>query len=314
MDHQLCGRFDKLSKYLPDELKKTTSNDINTLGDIRDYCSNGESDGTGCKTDHDKINGGCRWLFEQNVVNRINDLSNEQLKVFIIYIMIWLNYMINLKKDGKTNNLNDFYTNYIENNIHYTKCNKGNKDCNITLNDKTGYNNFKKIIEENKYLMNIDINDISNFYVAFKSLCNMYTELDASNPTCKDYLEKAQEFVKKYNELNENSNNIDGSSYRQILSTLSTDYNNFKKYCTKNGVDCNDIPSLSPIKTKENDLKGSEHISEVTSSSSSIASKLIPVLSIFVAASILLGVSYKYSLFGFRKRSQKQHLREKLKK
>ncbi|ETB57368.1 hypothetical protein YYC_04794 [Plasmodium yoelii 17X] len=41
---------------------------------------------------------------------------------------------------------------------------------------------------------------------------------------------------------------------------------------------------------------------------------LISIAIIFVAASILLGVSYKYSLFGFRKRSQKQHLREKLKK
>ncbi|EAA19624.1 putative yir1 protein, partial [Plasmodium yoelii yoelii] len=54
------------------------------------------------------------------------------------------------------------------------------------------------------------------------------------------------------------------------------------------------------------------HISEVTSSSS-IVSKLIPVVSIFAAISIFLGISYKYSLFGFRKRVQK-HLRKILKK
>ncbi|WBY57650.1 PIR protein [Plasmodium yoelii yoelii] len=57
-----------------------------------------------------------------------------------------------------------------------------------------------------------------------------------------------------------------------------------------------------------------QHVCEVASSSSSIASKLIPILSILVAIPIFLGIAYKYSLFGFRKRGQKQHLRENLKK
>ncbi|SCL84051.1 Plasmodium variant antigen protein Cir/Yir/Bir, putative, partial [Plasmodium chabaudi adami] len=52
---------------------------------------------------------------------------------------------------------------------------------------------------------------------------------------------------------------------------------------------------------------------EATSSGSSIASKLIPALLIF-AIPLFLGIAYKYSLFGFDKRVQRQNLREKLKK
>ncbi|SCL84244.1 Plasmodium variant antigen protein Cir/Yir/Bir, putative, partial [Plasmodium chabaudi adami] len=52
---------------------------------------------------------------------------------------------------------------------------------------------------------------------------------------------------------------------------------------------------------------------EATPSSSSIASKLIPALLIF-AIPLFLGIAYKYSLFGFDKRLQRQYIREKLKK
>ncbi|SBW38133.1 Plasmodium variant antigen protein Cir/Yir/Bir, putative, partial [Plasmodium berghei] len=101
----------------------------------------------------------------------------------------------------------------------------------------------------------------------------MYNEIDANKPTCKKYLEKAKEFVAKYNELNNVSDITEDSPYYKLLSRLSNDYNNFKNY--------------------------------FTSSSSSIKNKLIPVLSIIVAVPIFLGIFYKYSLFGFRKKCKK---------
>ncbi|VTZ72763.1 PIR protein [Plasmodium yoelii] len=317
MDYRLCARFDKLRSYLPDELNISTSNDIHSLGNAKNYCPNRDSGETECKTDLDKINAGCLWLFEQNIVNRISTLSKDHSKVFIVYVMIWLDHMLNLKKNEKIKNLNDFYEGHIKNNTHYTKCNKKNnnnyEDCSNKLNDKTGYNNFKEFIEKNEYLMNIGINDMSKFYDAFKPLCNMYTELNANDASDKRYLKNAKEFVKKYDELN-NPNNTKDSAYYQVLSTLSSDYNNFKKYCDDNNVDCNDIPLLPEIKTTNNPVQDSGQKIEATSSSSSITNKLIPVLSIIVAIPIFLGIFYKYSLFGFRKRSQKQHLREKLTK
>ncbi|CXH19895.1 Plasmodium variant antigen protein Cir/Yir/Bir, putative [Plasmodium berghei] len=71
------------------------------------------------------------------------------------------------------------------------------------------------------------------------------------------------------------------------------------------------------INTSTNTAKrpeqASAQASEVTLSSSSIGNKLIPVLSIFGAIAFFLGIGYKYSLFKSRKRSRKQHLREKVK-
>ncbi|CDU19189.1 PIR protein [Plasmodium yoelii] len=321
MYYRLCTRLDRLINYLPDDLNSSTSNDFNKLGDIRNYCSNGGSGETECKTDLDRINAGCLWLFEQAVIINFDNLSNDESKRFIIYIMVWLNNMLNLKKDEQIKNLNDFYTKYIENNKDYNNCQKKIKDnnyndCSDTLNEKTGYKSFKEFIEKNGYLMNINI--MSKFYDAFKSLCKMYTEVDADDPKSKKNLENAEKFVEKYKELNDNSSISGDSSYSQIFSNLSTDYNNFKDYCNVNNVDCNDIPDLSSIKTTKPRVQSSEdhseQVSDVTPSSSSITNKLIIVLSIFSAIPIFLGISYKYSLFGFRKRGQKQHLREKLKK
>ncbi|CDU19170.1 PIR protein [Plasmodium yoelii] len=313
MDHILCMRFSTLRGSYPDELDKSKTTNFYALGSIRDYCPNEDSGGQKeCKTELDKINAACVWLFNQIISNKINSLNKEKVKIIVIYIMIWLSYKLNKNPDVEITTLNDFYTKYIKNHTDSTNCKKTGIDCSNTLKNKTGYKNFKEFIEENEYFMSMDMNSISNFYDAFKSLCTMHTEFDANNPDCKNYIEKAQEFVKKYEKLNGDSNNIKDSLYSQILSTLSNDYDNFKKDC--NGANCTDIPSLPPIKTKENGAKNPEHISEVTSSSSSIANKLIPVLSIFGAIAFFLGISYKHSLFGFRKRSQKQHIREKLKK
>ncbi|CDU19165.1 PIR protein [Plasmodium yoelii] len=320
MYHRLCMRLDKLRGYLPDDLDNSKSNDINKLGNAKDYCSNEGSGETECKTDLDKINAGCLWLFEQAVIINFESLSNDETKRFMIYIMIWLNFKLNQKSYEGITTFNDFYTKHIKNHTYYNNCKKKNNnkydDCSNTLKEKTGYKSFKEFIEENEYLMNIDI--ISKFYDALKSLCNMYNEVDPSNPHSKNYLEKAQEFVEKYEKLNDDSSISGDSSYRQIFSNLSTDYNNFKGYCNDNSVNCNDIPDISSIKTTKPPVQSSEdhseQVSDVTPSSSSITNKLIIVLSIFSAIPIFLGISYKYSLFGFRKRAQKQHLREKLKK
>ncbi|CDS44249.1 YIR protein, partial [Plasmodium yoelii] len=291
MDYTMCMRFDKLRKYLPDELNKSTNLDFKSLGNFVNYCSNGESKGTECKTELDKINAACLWLFEQLILKNKNDINMAE------YIIIWLSYMLNLNNDQKINNLNDFYTNYIKKNTYYTNCDNDGKNCSDTLQKKTGYTNYKEIIDKKKELMSINLGDMSKFYDAFKSLCNMYTELVANNKQCMPCLENANEFVKIYDELNKNPNITKDGPYYQVLSTLLNDYNNFKKYCSMNNVDCNDIPSLSPINTKENGVQSSAHNDVqnygVTSSSSSITSKLIPVLSIIIAIPIFLGIFYK---------------------
>ncbi|VTZ78710.1 PIR protein [Plasmodium yoelii] len=307
MDYDLCNRFSIVFEHYPDELNSSEEYDIHHIAGIRDYCPKGDSTYNECITELDKINAACLWLFNKNIAYRFDELSNEQFKAFIIYIMIWLNHKLNLNKDDKTN-LNNLYTNYIENDENYINCKDNGKDCSSTLKENTGYNNFKDAIFKNMDLLNINFEDISKFYEAFKLLCKIPTESKEDKLDCKEYLGYANNIVGKFNELNRNSSISGDSSYSKVWSTLSTDYENFKKDYT--GINCGDIPSFPSIKITQNHLQSSD----VTSSSLSIVKKLILALSIFSAITIFLGIFYKFSLFVLRKRAQKQHLREKLKK
>ncbi|ETB59026.1 hypothetical protein YYC_03318 [Plasmodium yoelii 17X] len=287
MDNTMCRRFDTLRNYLPDELDKTAL-ELESLSSLNNYCSNGESGETKCKTDLDKINAGFLWLFDQLFVkNKKDDINIAE------YIIIWLSYKLNQKTYEGINNLNDFYNKYIKNNTHYINCNNDGGDPSKSLKGITGYNNYKEIIDKKKELFNINSEYMSKFYDAFKTLCNMYTELDANKPNNKNYLDCAKKFVEKYKKFNDDSSIIGDSSYKQILSTLSNDYNNFKEFCKSSSIDCSDIPQLPDIKKAQTPVQDSEQIFEATSSSSSITNKLIPVLSIIVAIPIFLGIFYK---------------------
>ncbi|ETB60544.1 hypothetical protein YYC_02377 [Plasmodium yoelii 17X] len=292
MDYEMCENFNIVIEHYPDELKINDGSNFDNITGIRKYCPDRE-----CNTELDKINAVCLWLFNQNIANGIDDLSNDQVESFIIYIMIWLNYKLNLKKDGKINNLNDFYTNYIENNENYTNCKNGDNDCNSTLNTKAGYDNFKEVIVKNKDFSNIDFEDISKFYDAFKSLCKMHTESNEGNIESTEYLEHANNIVDKFTKLNENYNATRNTLYIQVWSTLSTDYNNFKKEHTDISMGFPSFPSIKTTQHVQSSEEHSEHGSVqnygVTSSSLSIVKKLILALSIFSAITIFLGIFYK---------------------
>ncbi|WBY54647.1 PIR protein [Plasmodium yoelii yoelii] len=207
------------------------------------YCPNNN-----CSSDEEKIISGFIIL--------LNTLDAETIDgdKLAEYAILWLSYKLNQKKENGITNLYDFYANNIETNSLYTGNISNNSDDHIN----------KDIIDSKIRSMDIDIKDISNFYDAFKSLCNIYSEINAENNTeCKTCLENAGEFFEKCEKVKNVFDITKGSSYLQLWSSLSNDYKNF-----------------------ENNYN----------------------------TSILLGVSYKYSLFGFRKRSQKQHLREMLKK
>ncbi|ETB57995.1 hypothetical protein YYC_04771 [Plasmodium yoelii 17X] len=212
-------------------------------------------------------------------IDEEDNLESDQLAE---YAILWLGYILNQKTESGTTTLNNFYTNHVVTNNKY--------DENMSTTNKIN----KDVIDKKIKSINIDIKDISNFYDAFKSLCNMYSEIDTKDYQCNKCLENAGELFEKYEKLKNALDINKGSSYFQLLSSLSNDYKNFeKKYIDK----CN-------------------HVSPLVACPRSSVTKniLITIGIIFVAASILLGVSYKYSLFGFRKRFQKQHLREKLKK
>ncbi|CDS44072.1 PIR protein [Plasmodium yoelii] len=165
-------------------------------------------------------------------------------------------------------------------NDFYNKHIKDSTHYKTSIND-TEYTTFIDLINKNTDLLNINFEDMSKFYEAFILLCDMYNGFDDANPKCEKYLEHDNEFLKKYEELKKYSSTSESNSYTQMLSILSNDYDNLKSKC-------NNFSSL-------------------------LTYSLISIAFIFVAIPIFFVISYKYSLFGFRKRAQKQYIREKIK-
>ncbi|ETB56088.1 hypothetical protein YYC_05870 [Plasmodium yoelii 17X] len=272
--HSFCESINKIDKYFVDD-PNNLGNDM-SVGLLNTYCPNGN-----CSSDELKIISGFIML-----LNLFDDKNIDSDKL-VEYAILWLSYRLNQKTQNGTTKLYDFYTDKIKKNGCYNEHIADNSDSGDKIN--------KCIIENKIKSMNIDIKYISNYYDPFKSLCNVYNELDPEKKQCKTCLESGGEFFEKY-EKHKNALDITkGDSYSQLWFSLLKDYKIFEnKY---NSLECS---SISPL---------------VACPRSSVTQNtLITIAIIFVAASILLGVSYKYSLFGFRKRSQKQHLREMLKK
>ncbi|CDU16022.1 hypothetical protein YYC_02364 [Plasmodium yoelii 17X] len=285
MDAEICKKFQNVRKWFPDKLDDNKMFQFTENEHFNKYCNNN------CDDNLDKISAGCLYLLNEF----FRDLSTfeEAAKgnIYVIeYILIWLSYMLNLIKTEENDSIDPFYNTYIKGGDKYT----------TNIKYISTYNDYKDLIDRNYYFLSTDMNIISKLYDSFNTLCDMYNELATNNSNCAKCLEKARQFVKKYEELNIDHNIGEDNSYSHVFLTLLIDYDNLKNKCR-------DFPSISGI-THEN----SEQRSEVTSGSS-IASKLIPILSILVAIAIFLGIAYKYSLFGFRKRAQKQYLREKIK-
>ncbi|VTZ77872.1 uncharacterized protein PY17X_0843701 [Plasmodium yoelii] len=314
---KMCDQFDTMWRVFPDELKNSGEYDFKG-GSLNSYFPNKKYG-----NDIDKINAGCLWLFKQFYGSPYNFSSNANGNMNIVtYIMTWISYKLNQKPQDGITKFNDFYSRHIKTVDEY----------NNSIEDSTEYTSYIDLMNKKQKLMDIDISDMSKFYNLFKILCNVINNAGKKDVS-KTYLEYADEFVTEYQKLiNNNNTDTENSSYSQLLSTLSNDYNGFGK--NKIGNTSINLPSLPTEKTDENvgisDSKETITVSSSempesgskieildsnsTSSSSSILNKLILIPIIFVATLILLGIAYKYSLFGFRKRSQKQYLREKLKK
>ncbi|CDU16603.1 PIR protein [Plasmodium yoelii] len=272
MSKELCELINTIDKYFDDDLKNPGEHTpTNTLNIFLSNCN--------CSSDEEKII--CGFIILLNTL----DVENLKRDKIVEYAILWLSYKLNQKKKNETTRLNDFHTGHIKANSCY------NEQISTNIDNNKIYMDF---IDEKIESMDIDIKDISNFYDAFKSLCNMYSEIGTEKKQCKTCLENGGELLEKYEKLKNGLDINKGSSYLQLLSSLSNDYKNFKQ---EYSAECS---SISPL---------------VACPRSSVTKNtLITIAIIFAAASILLGISYKYSLFGFRKRSKKQHLREKLKK
>ncbi|SCL86072.1 CIR protein [Plasmodium chabaudi chabaudi] len=284
MTENMCRGF----KSVWPDLSGSVGEDGKSPSSINDYCET-LFNNKKCDNYIDKVNAVSFWLFVQNFGDDSSLTKNVNTNTNIFhYIMIWLIYTLKLKSDDKTDNVKKFYDTCINGNDNYIKS--------IKNTNTNAYNIYKDPIKSKLLSMNKGINDISKFYDAFKSLCNMYNDFSEEDPDCRQCLDDAKKFVEKYEILlNNNDTDTEDSLYSQILSILSTDYYNFIIQCYEKKKGCGRFPYLPPY-------------------SRSSLTKNVLITFIFVAIPIFLGFAYKYSLFGFGKRSQKQYLREKRKK
>ncbi|ETB56076.1 hypothetical protein YYC_05885 [Plasmodium yoelii 17X] len=290
MDDTLCGKFDFLRAYLPDDLGATTKLDLNDNSKIKKYCPENGSEYNTCNTNLDEITAGFLWLLgECYSTLTTNGYDQNNTNAFFIHMISWFSYKLNQNEGKKFNTINDFFNEYVKSSGKYKKF----------INDAYTISDLGEFINKRTDFLNINIEDLSKFYDASKLLCSMY--INAEKHTKDSTLPNdAKDFVIKYTNLNEGYN-IEDAARSKILPFLLTDYNNLINKCKS-------FTSLPDITTKF-----SAQMSGVISSSSSTANKLFTVLSIFGAIAFFLGISYKYSLFGFRKRAQKQYLKEKIK-
>ncbi|CDU18694.1 PIR protein [Plasmodium yoelii] len=290
MNDDLCGKFIFLRTYLPDDLSDTPKSELKDHEKFKKYCPNTNSGKNECDNDLGKITAGFLWLLEECYSAFKNKTNENSINAFFMHMISWFSYKLKQKSVSESTKIYDYYTKHVIDSGKY----------NEFTNSAYKFTELKDFIEERKDLLNINIQNLSKFYDAFKLLCSIYGDI-STNTNVKNLSDNANEFVKKYQELNAYSNNTDDSTYRQILSSLSTNYDHLKTKCK------NDQP-LPEITANIYALTSGE-----TSSSSSGTNKLLTVLSIFGAIAFFLGISYKYSLFGFRKRAQKQYLKEKIK-
>ncbi|CDS44856.1 YIR protein, partial [Plasmodium yoelii] len=249
-----CEKFKNVTTNLKYDSNNESYKFINNEY-FQEYCT-----GDSCDNDLDKINAGCLYLFDAF----FKDISAFRMTVkgnidIVEYILIWLSYMLSLIK-SKEDNRKHFYNTYIMDGDEYTN----------NINYIIDFDGYKDLIDKNYYILNMDISIISRLYDAFNTLCDIYNGLDTNSSNCANYSEKARQFIQKYEEFNIDHNITKDKPYFHALITILNGYDNLKN-------ECEDFPSTPDI---TNII--SEHASEVTSSSS-IASKLIPILSILVA-------------------------------
>ncbi|ETB56057.1 hypothetical protein YYC_05903 [Plasmodium yoelii 17X] len=277
MNKEVCEKFMNVWDSFPDKLDNDKYYKFENNNILNSYCDNDQ-----CEDDIKKISAGFFYLLSKffgdpNSFN-FDEKSNNDI---FYYIMIWLSYMLNLKKNDLNNSLQYFYDIDISNQNKYKN----------SIVGFAKYNSFKELLDEKK-IVNMDIKAISKFYDAFKSLCTMYNGFNDNTSDCTKYLNGANEFANKYKDLNEDHSITGNNLYNQLLCTLSTDYDNFKKkYNNVQSCKSSPLPTIEKC-VQSSELKSAQTFG-VASSSSTIGNKLFIVLSIFGVIAFFLGISYK---------------------
>ncbi|SCL87379.1 Plasmodium variant antigen protein Cir/Yir/Bir, putative, partial [Plasmodium chabaudi chabaudi] len=210
--------FVTISNYFDRDENDGSNTIVNNQG-IHNYCYYGDK-----QLEKDKCSGYYE-MTSSGVIHLINNLKGKNVLDYdklAEYAILWLSYKLKIKENNRIKKLSDFYNSYIETNDCYNK--------NINGGDGLTY---KAIIDKKKDLMDMNISEIFKLEALFNILYDLYNVIHDEHPDCEKNLDYANDFAEKYEVLlNNNDTGIDDSLYSQILSILSTDYNNLQKKCT----------------------------------------------------------------------------------
>ncbi|ETB58523.1 hypothetical protein YYC_03892 [Plasmodium yoelii 17X] len=223
MNKQVCKNFYAINNSIPHKLDNKGNYQFAMNQNILNaYCTS-----KNCSSNHEKINAGCLYLFDAFFQSSsvFNSVAKGNINVYE-YIMIWLSKMLNRIETNENESLNFLYSIYI-NNDNYKK----------SIENFTEYKDYKELIDKTD-MMKMNIKDISKLYDAFITLCMMYIEFDEKSPDCNQCSKHADEFVKKYNKLNNDSDIAKDSPYYRLLklSVRNKTYNLYHIYFDLNHV------------------------------------------------------------------------------
>ncbi|SCL81247.1 Plasmodium variant antigen protein Cir/Yir/Bir, putative, partial [Plasmodium berghei] len=209
-DPDTCGTIEKIDECLTiDNL--STGNECSDDVLYTAYCPTNKEDQKGqCVTNGEKISAGFIWLL--TMLEALNEECPENEKDhYFEYAILWLSSKSNIIKPGSYVSIDGIY-NILE------------------INNSFWYNQFRDKVNKKKKSMNFGDYHMCNLYKLLNELCTLITKYnhDRSNPEA--YLGYANNFAETYKNYVTNSSKVQNcESYCDVLSTLKSEYDNFKE-------------------------------------------------------------------------------------
>ncbi|SBW38244.1 Plasmodium variant antigen protein Cir/Yir/Bir, putative, partial [Plasmodium berghei] len=133
MNDYVYRKFLFVRNWFPDKLDENGDYQfIMNENNLNEYCTSNRCDG-----DLEKINAGCLFLFDAFFKDSSSFKYHNNINI-VDYIMIWLSYMLNLKKNNDGSNNLEYFNNTYINNDKYKN----------TITGVTGYTNYKDLIDQ----------------------------------------------------------------------------------------------------------------------------------------------------------------------
>ncbi|CAD2094053.1 PIR protein CIR protein [Plasmodium vinckei lentum] len=161
-----------------------------------------------CKTDLEGILALWSHLFTEllKIPERIQKRENTNNQ-YVEYAMLWLGYRLFQAESYDSQNLSDFYNNY--------------------LMRSDVFNNNSNLIMKKRHLKDANLYYMARYYQLFQQLTYITMKYSTNNPNIQGIKKDSTDFYNKYISLYNDVNECD--SYFNLLSSLKTQYENLKK-------------------------------------------------------------------------------------